>query len=196
MEYLNRVKEQALEPIHFYQSLGFFQNYEKFSDTEIFADLAAKVNITEEFYSNTEYWDNTGFLLLGTDKERILWIWPELGRPVEPGDFTDLLIGLGKISRGIFEPSNIKETWDEEDLYNPDAPPTVTFDYKGQTFTARITWFGDFLDLGIVATINKIISPTGYRFEELRERSVENIFMLLTQLEKQALERERNHQFN
>jgi hypothetical protein len=196
VEQISEVREQVLEAIQFYRRYGFFKYYEGFTGPEIFADLAAKVNITEDFYSNTEYWDNPDFLLLFTDKERVLWVEPELGEPVSPGIYTNLLTGLAKISHGIFEPANIKETWDEKESYNPATPPTIQFDFKGQTFSAPIIWLGDWMDLGIIGSVNKIISPTGYRFEELKERNVENLFTLLTLPEKQGLEKGRHHQFN
>lgn len=88
--------------------LGFFDKYAGLTDEELLRRVKA-------------HWTKTGgdwkpegladILLLSLDKSRVFW--GDLEADVAPGNraYIGLLKSMTNVSRGVFEPSDISETW-------------------------------------------------------------------------------------
>ncbi|MBE2319026.1 hypothetical protein DVA67_023835 [Solirubrobacter sp. CPCC 204708] len=88
-----------------------------------------------------------------------------------------------RISRGAFEPRNVRERWRGERA-------TISFELDGTAHSVRAAPQGDFLDLCVLDGINRLID--GRRFEVHRADGALGqvaFVVALTAREKRALER-------
>ena len=115
----------------------------------------------------------------------------DFGDFLAPGNdaYVSSLEALANITRGIFKPENIKETWD-----GPDGPIRITFDFEGQNRELKVeTWDGAF-DFKILLQLNGLLAKTEYRFEMAPMDNILFVTVLKAE-EKSALERERDLSF-
>jgi O-acetyl-ADP-ribose deacetylase (regulator of RNase III) len=97
--------------------------------------------------------------LLSYDEQRVWTGDPECDVCAENEVYTEVLAEWAKISDGVFSPTEIEEVWEDEE-----GPISVHFTLDGQRRTLHPTWDNDWLDLDILASINRIIGKSGKEF--------------------------------
>jgi hypothetical protein len=104
--------------------------------------------------------------LLSYDEKRVWTGDPECDVCAENQVYTEVLAEWAKISDGVFKPIDIEEVWEDDE-----GPITVAFvlDGRGDTLdgergTLHPIWDNDWLDLDILASINRIIARSGKEF--------------------------------
>lgn len=89
------------------------------------------------------------------------------------------------ISRGTFRPERITEQW-----HGYEGPVEVSFQLGGR----EITWSTDmveWIDDGLLDTINRLIVPTGVQFSHFFTGDQSSFVVALTRGEREAIARER-----
>lgn len=76
--------------------------------------------------------------------------------------YEKMLMLWSKISRGAFDISEVVETWDSDD---PDDGPTLSLKFRNRHVVLHPENHGDYIDIGILRTINKLIEDSPIRFE-------------------------------
>ncbi len=94
------------------------------------------------------------------------------------------------ISHGLFNPTDIKESWETES-----GPPTISFKHDGKTVTLHAQDFDDFIDIDILNPINELIAESGYSFEVGGEGQCA-LIICITADQKQKMIEGRNFQFS
>lgn len=103
-----------------------------------------------------------------------------------------ILSRLARISRGVFQPTNISSRW-MVDPYYKWSVQEVSFDFKGERRTIQIVLRYDYLmDIGL-EELNEIIRDTEYRYYQLATEDI--IVVVLTKEEAEKLRRERGWGF-
>ncbi|MGB9717517.1 MAG: hypothetical protein ACP5PQ_06300 [Thermoproteota archaeon] len=99
-----------------------------------------------------------------------------------------ILKRLARISRGIFQPTNISGKWIIPLEYKW-AVEEVSFDFKGKRRSIRMVLRYDYImDIGL-EELNEIIKDTGYQYYEVSSNPM--IIVVLTEEEAKKLEKER-----
>jgi hypothetical protein len=143
------------EVLRFYREMGFF------SDVDLGKPMSRLFSRFQNDYRK-EYdpknpWHDV--LLLSYDQRRVWTGDPECDVCAENRVYTEVLREWAKISDGVFDPTNIEEVWQGEE-----GPVAVHFTLDGQRHTLHPTWAHDWLDLDILASINRIIGKIGKEF--------------------------------
>ncbi|MEM3466048.1 MAG: hypothetical protein QXU11_10695 [Thermoproteota archaeon] len=128
---------------------------------------------------------------------------------------TDVLEGMGialmkklvRISRGVFNPTGMKESWSR---WRGQPPPEVKkyfycnygywskcnvfFEFRDEEYAADFYCEGDWLlaDLA-VKRINELIRDMGYQYYEVREEYI--VYVVLSEDEAEKLRKERGWEF-
>lgn len=103
-----------------------------------------------------------------------------------------ILSRLARISRGIFQPTNITSRWMVEPEYKWSVQE-VSFDFKGKRHIIQIVLQYDyFMDIGL-EELNEIIKDTEYRYYQIASEYI--IVVVLTKGEAEKLRRERGWSF-
>ena len=131
---------------------------------------------------------------LHLDENRILWV--DLDDYYDDDDFcqddnikVETLQEWARISRGVFLPQNIAETWESEQ-----GPILVNFTLNGVRCSIHVD-YGISADPSMLTNeINPLILQTGYQFE-IRDLSPTVWVLVLTPDEKQRLEKEQFWKF-
>lgn len=97
------------------------------------------------------------FFLLDLEPKTIVWIDLECN-PVPV--YSEWFEELAEISRGSFEPSNVVESWETKE-----GPIQVEFELGDKKYSVNPKYKGDWLDLGVLHSLNDIIRSSGYQFE-------------------------------
>lgn len=177
--------------VRFFRAMGFFAQYGELSD----ADLARQVKsavarewdspFPEEAVEDVQAAD---MFLLMTDRARV-WFGDLECVYRDENAYVETLQEWSAISRGIFMPEAITETWTGEA-----GPVTIEFTLggKGHRFVHNS---GDMIDTGILMLINRLIAPSGYAFEACDNLGMPSFVLALTKPEKARLVAERKWRF-
>lgn len=103
-----------------------------------------------------------------------------------------ILKRLAKISRGVFQPTNISWRWITE-LHSKWSIQEVSFDFKGKRHSIQIVLRYDYLeDIGL-EELNEIIKDTGYQYYQVKHELI--TVVMLTKEEAKKLKEERGWRF-
>lgn len=207
-----RFKEWLIDTILYYREFDFFQEYKSFSRENLWINIET---ITEKFKQTFKHEEHLREIiwefypdalgekfvperlyldayLLRCDKNRI---WSE----IEINNVNSInkkhVRGFkrwSKISRGVFNPKNVKVTWDRDT-----SLIVIDFTINGLKHTIKADYYENLIDLGILNDINNLIASNhrvDYKFEICEV--LENILVLvLNEEEKQKIMQERNISF-
>ncbi|HEU5088271.1 MAG TPA: hypothetical protein VFT99_12525 [Roseiflexaceae bacterium] len=182
----------ALESIRYLRELEFFADWQARSDAAILASI-------REWYGD-EYDAIRPQMRSVAEADQML-LWPDRqrawGRDLEgvyPGEnsYVSALTEWAAVSRGAFTPTGMSEDW-----HSPNGPVVVSFTFRGQrhTFT-HADGRNDFLDLSLLALLNRLIGDTPYQFACSDDFLLDCRFVVtLTTRERHRLQSERGWNF-
>ena len=138
-------------------------------------------------------WDDmqrADMIVLAVDKTRV---WA--GDPVRvyrgADAYVETLHEWAAISRGALAPEDITETWRSDD-----GPVEITFTLGGaRHLLVHLDGHDDYLNMGIIREINRLIEPSGYRFTIADASGLSQQVIVLTSDEQAQLERDRGWEF-
>ena len=173
----------------YFRELGFFAREAGLSDDELATKIeeAYTVEWGGEFDATSPHAD---YLLLKADAERVWWQDTEADVCGENKVYEQVLPEWGRISGGLFTPSDITELWEDEE-----GPVTVEFTHDRRRHLVEPDYVEDYIDMGVVLQINELIEPSERRFE-LADTGDQTAFVVcLTSDEKTRLIRDRGWKF-
>lgn len=153
-------REWLISRLRFYQGFGFFEEYSGLSDEDL-ADQIICIR-QEETNESASHLFNEGYdwLILDLDKKRVLSAAADILYAEEPPDysfevFVETIHRISSISRGSFNPQNIRESEPEkiEFLLNGKV---VSFVPEGPPDDPLI----------LASQINSMLVETGYQFRQ------------------------------
>lgn len=175
--------------IRFFRKIGFFAEDVDISDSEII-DIINKKHLPlfgEEINPKDPLSD---LLLLSHDHNRV-W-WKDTEADVLDGNnvYIDFINDLSSISRGIFLPSNVSETWESDE-----GPITIEFELGEKKHIIKPKYIYDYIDVEIIKEINMYTSSNKYKFEMYRPFDQTAFIVVLSKKEKRLLQRMRGWVF-
>ncbi|MEM3028575.1 MAG: hypothetical protein QXW09_00375 [Thermoproteota archaeon] len=208
--------KRFIDSIEYLRKMDFFQEYSSLSSGEILDRIfSGEVNCTfwweelegeparrlrvvakRSIEENESLWmklsdTRIDYYMIPFDTKRVIKEDPETAIFAEEMGII-LLNRLAKISRGIFQPTNVSSRWTTEPKYKWSVQE-VGFDFKGKRHVIQIVLENDyFMDLGL-EELNEIIKDTGYQYYLLSDEMI--IMLMLTKEEAQKLKRERGWGF-
>ncbi len=181
--------EWWLQAVRYFRAMGFFARYHDLSDAELVSTLQRRyIDGYGEALNIDDPWADLH--LLGDEHTRVWWMDTEADVCRENHVYVESLQEWSAISRGAFHPENIRETWKSDA-----GPIEVTFDYQGQPVMLRPAYDGDWMDLHILARINRAITSTGMQFALYEQFDQTGFILVLTAAEKDRLHNERGWVF-
>lgn len=159
------------------------------ADEELATAIATwRADLSGEDLNPAEYLAD--LIVLGFDDERI-W-WRDTEADVGSGNtvYVQTLKEWSAISRGTFLPENVREDWTTEE-----GPIELTFVHRGQVVKLTPQYLDDYIDLGLLTSINSLIRNSGIRLELYKPFDQTGFIVALTASEKKRLEQERGWQF-
>lgn len=214
------LRKRFVNSIEYLRKMSFFQDYSDLSSEEILKKIFnGEINYSHRWWDEKEksiYGASHGILLReslmkyekdwmeksdteidGTlivfDTKRILeedaetMLDEEMGRAI--------LERLARISRGVFQPTNISSRW-----LTPSASKwliqEVSFDFRGRRHSIEIALLHDYIqDMGL-RELNELIEDTEYQDYQVKCRDIMRIIVVvLTKEEAEKLEKERGWSF-
>jgi hypothetical protein len=127
------------------------------------------------------------------DETRVWYRDLEAGAGPDANEYADALKEWGHISRGAFEPKDIRETWTaiEEHLYHL----KISFQWKGVPHTIEIDTPLEWINLEVLEAVNKLIRDSGIQLHTYVSFDQCAYIVSLTAAEKAALEQKRGWKF-
>lgn len=182
--------ERLADAVAYYTSAGYFK--EKRNDGKSWTSALEEWYAEDYKGSDFDLFDpQSGYglfadlYLLKNDKARARL--KDTEADVADGNqvYVETLKEWAAISRGAFQPTDIKEIWRTE--Y---GPVILEFQLNGEKITLYPQYMNDFMDVNILGKINELIRNTGYQFEMvILDQNV--LVTVLTQEEKKRLEEDR-----
>ncbi|UUZ92359.1 hypothetical protein LJK87_44430 [Paenibacillus sp. P25] len=182
--------ERVLEAAQYYRNIGFFAGDKSLSNQQFeekfkkfYSDFRGE---DWDPFDSSEYYDALAeFYVLGEDKQRV-WL-EDTEADVGSGNevYVKTLKEWSSISRGAFQPSEIKESWKTEE-----GPIEVSFTLNGTERTIHPEYLNDFIDTGVLAEINEMIKDSGYQFV-LVEIDQTVFVTVLNDSEREQIQKER-----
>jgi hypothetical protein len=164
------------------RELGLFADRPDLSNEDISQRVEARL---DELYGGELLADDPllELIVASLDESRV-W-WGDLEADVGDGNdvYVSTLEQWAAISKGAFEPEDVRETWDAED-----GPVTVTFTLDGENVELKPEYLEDWIDPRILAPINDQIADSGRRFELFQAFDQSAFVMALSDRERDALE--------
>jgi hypothetical protein len=180
------------EALEYYRPLGFFAHY-RGEDRAIVQALHKSLLETSSDTITTEDLETPEFDLffLSLDPFRSLYAVMDFGDFLAPGNeaYVSSLDALANISRGVFKPENVNESWD-----TPEGPIRLHFDFEGQRRELKMETWGGAFDFRILLQLNSLLAKTEYRFEMAPMDDILYVTVLKAE-EKSSLERDRDLAF-
>ena len=192
------VRERFISSIGYLRNLGFFEEYSNLTSEEIFEKISED-DIFLRDLDKKEYWrkesdfDIDRYVII-KDKKRI-WEGFDYDELPNPGVGLDYLNGLASISRGVFQPTNVREEYklDKDRETGLDVGYCrVYFTYRGKDMMLEFSWnevhrwqFGHAMN-----ELNWMIQHTGYRYYRIRHPDM-SLFIVLKPEEAKKLRKER-----
>jgi len=175
-------KKWVEDSIKYFENMGFFQDgfdLERIHEEllgEYFDRIIEKGN-----------WGELDWILLSQDTKRTAASGTEIINSHDTAqEYMNEINGWSAISNGVFTPTNFDFQWVTKfDIF------TVSFDFNGSHIeyrsdeTHRVSPF-------LLYKVNGLIRGTGFFFYECNAASMESQVILLTELEKDKLVKERN----
>ncbi|MBO3798904.1 MAG: hypothetical protein QXU11_11075 [Thermoproteota archaeon] len=210
------LRKRFVDSIEYLRKMDFFQDYSNISSEEILERIFnGEINYTfwweeleeeparrrgvvakRSIEENECLWmklndTRIDYYMIPFDTKRVIKEDPETAMFTKEMGII-LLNRLAKISRGIFQPTNVSSRWTTEPKYKWSVQE-VSFDFKGKRYVIQIVLEHDyFMDLGL-EELNGIIKDTGYQYYLLSDEMI--IVVMLTREEAQKLKRERGWGF-
>ncbi|NJK30127.1 MAG: hypothetical protein HC851_09590 [Acaryochloris sp. RU_4_1] len=182
-------QSHILSFIEYFRPLGFYSEYEQLSNGELAQELsmlwqteAGRPLDTSDPYLDLE--------LLQWDFARVWWQDVEADVCMGNNVYAATLERWVAISRGVFVGKDFMEMW-----ANPQGSIQINFTLNGCSHHIQPNYNNDWIDLDIVQQINPLIQASGYQFEMVQTGTQIAFITVLTALEKQKLQSERNWQF-
>lgn len=172
------------------RKIGFFADRKGDSDATVAADVQSDIESASG--STADAGDRMlDLMVAATDANRV-W-WNDLEADVGPDNavYEETLDEWAAISKGAFAPTGIKETWGADT-----GPVSVSYMLDGAKQTLAPAYLEDWIDPGILATINEQIAASGRRFELYRGFDQTAYVLALTPKERTALEHDRGWCFD
>jgi hypothetical protein len=163
------------------RDVGLFADRASLSDAALAAEVeAALVDTWGEVPKRDPVLD-----LMVAEQDRTRVWWRDLEADVIDGNevYAQTLAEWSEISVGVFEPTDIAETWEGDQ-----GPVTVSFTQGGTSRTLHPNYYDDFIDPGIIVGVNEAIAGADRRFEIHQPFDQSGFVMALTEAERQALE--------
>ncbi|MCE5227993.1 hypothetical protein LLG95_00145 [bacterium] len=136
------------------RSLGFLKQASELSDEEIMSFFMNQMTeVDPGIYREAPY------LLVFTDEDRVLCDEMEIKRLSEPKEWIDFLQGWARISRGVFQPTNIKAAMNQEK-----NAVEIIFDHRGERQSIRLTIDRKGMGPQICEKLNPFVRPAGYEY--------------------------------
>ncbi|MEM3957946.1 MAG: hypothetical protein QXO47_07040 [Thermoproteota archaeon] len=184
-------RERFIESIEYLRKMGFFEEYCNLSSEEIFEkirenSIALKylgVKEVEERWMKESVYEVDSFIAI-FDKRRVLGKDVEVVGP-EKGLSTEIFKEIVRISRGVFQPTDIEEEWLGHNA-------RIHFTFRGKRHVIDFCFYTDLLQINpIMRRINSLIEDTGYQYYELLDGNQTFFAVVLTREEAEKLIRER-----
>ncbi|MEM2088858.1 MAG: hypothetical protein QXF52_09365 [Thermoproteota archaeon] len=185
---LGDVRQRFIESIEYLRKLGFFEEYSNLTSEEIFEKLRDRSillkNLKEEDWKKESVFEMDRFIATH-DFKRIWGRDAELGYLPSSEDEMRFLRELAEISRGVFQPSNMrckKDMWGER----------ICFTFRGKEHEVMFTYREDFLNIErLLSQLNKVMEATGYKYYLIGSGDQFAFVVVLTPEEAEKLRRER-----
>lgn len=174
--------ESIAERVAALRSVGLFADRSDLDDAALAAEVEA--GIADSWGDALEPDDPLLDLVVAEQDHQRVW-WQDLEADVAEGNevYVQTLTSWAAISVGAFEPEAITENWASDE-----GPVTVAFSLGDDAHELAPAYLEDWIDPGVLASINALMAPAGRRFELYKSFDQTAFVMALTDLERQALE--------
>jgi hypothetical protein len=171
-----------LEVVHDLRALEFFEDRGR-TDEDVAAELADDYEAAWN-----EPPDQSKPLieleLVHFDESRV-W-WEDTEADVADGNrvYLEAIAALSRISRGVFRPTGVTETWD-----GPTGPLHIVFHLDGLRRVIRPRYLNDYLDIeGLIDAIDAFMQTDAPRFEIYAPFDQTAFVVCVTDIERRRLE--------
>lgn len=151
------------EALDYYRPLGFFEHLKGEESAVVRALNRSLIETSTDAITNEDL-ESPEFDLffLSLDPFRSLYSVMDFGDFLAEGNeaYVSSLEALANISRGTFQPKNMKEIWD-----SPDGPIRIQFEMDGQPRELKVETWGGAFDFKVLLQLNALLEKTEYRFE-------------------------------
>lgn len=215
-----KLRKRFVDSIDYLRKMDFFKDYSDLSSEEILERIfSGEINYPHSWWyeeprvfsekpepilhgpsllisikDHQKYWMKASDfeidrLLIPFDTKRVMKENAETS--IDDNIGTALLKRLARISRGVFQPTNISSMW-----LTPKRSKwlvqEVSFDFKGKRHSIEIVLQYDYIeDMGL-RELNELIEKTGYKYYQVEQDYI--IVVVLTK-EAEKLEKERGWKF-
>lgn len=182
------MRQCFIESIEYLRKLGFFEDYSNLTSEEIFEKIREGSILLSDL--KEEHWMKKSVfeidsLMATYDRKRIWGRDAELGYRPSPEDEIRFLKEFVEISRGVFQPTNIK--WKADN-----RGKGIHFTFGGREHVVSFYYYKDFLDFkNLLSQLNKVIEDTGYRYYLIGGGGQFAFVVVLTPEEAEKLKKER-----
>jgi hypothetical protein len=128
------------------------------------------------------------------DKTRVWYSDLEAGAYPESDDYVQALTEWGRISRGIFEPKEIRETW--KPVNQHEYRLQISFQWNGTPHSIEFDTVDEWINLKALNAINELIRDSGTRFYVYESFDQCAYIVALTAKERAAIEQKRSWKFS
>lgn len=182
-------KEWMSEFIRYFSALGFFKSYSQLDENAL-ADKIMEKRLKGTRVAFNPLLSAIEVRLLCVDRERLYK--PDLESNIIEANqvYVKFTEKLARISRGAFEPEQIKEIWKGEN-----GPILLEFVLDGKKRSIVPKYLGNRIDIRIISTINDMILPKNVRFEISYDNHHSSCLIVLSPEEKENLIIDRNWKF-
>ncbi len=181
-----RAEDRFVDSVAFYKKQGYLNEYSEADLRKLYEVKYSRKEATNPFQPSDAMSRYSDLYVLELDRQRV---WKGgYSRQLEQGKYgyADLLKEWAAISRGAFQPTDIREVWLGEQ-----GPLKVEFMLAGKKRTLYPYVSGGAVDIWIVGHVNDMIRETGYQFEIADAYGDFYLVMMLRSAEKKLLEQER-----
>lgn len=185
-------KEKVIKNISILRESGFFEDFNKLNDSEVYDKLHSLRKIEYSKIFEEEYdpgMELDEFELCCLDSKKVLYLDLEADVCKENNVYIDVIEEYATLTKKIFNPKNITETWNSEN-----GPIEVTFELDNKKIEFKPKYNDDWLDSIVFEICNKEIGKKNIRLVDCLGDS-ENGFgqdiaiMRLTKEEQKILEK-------
>lgn len=191
-------RKRFIESVEYLRKMNFFEEYHNLTSEEIFEKLNARMppgylesKEVEEEWKKRSIFEADRYVAIHDNKR----VWAkdvEIG-VFYPGVCTEILKDVAAVSRGVFEPANIKEKFPAENPSKGLWEVETRFKLKDSRQIIRFYFCSDTLLVRpLIIKINKLIRNSGYQYYEILSCDQVALLVVLTQEEARKLEGERD----
>ena len=189
-----KIQNWVLEAVQYYHALDFFTDYHHLSNEAIVNEIVnqpLRGNVGKLFDSSYRpSKERVDIDLLSWDTQRVWWGDTECDVAFDNEIYEMKLEEWSQISRGVFQPEDIREYWKTET-----GPIWLEFTLNKQSHRIELEYNDDWLDLNLLTQVNCIISETDYQFVSYATHDQSLCLMVLNDAEKQRIAHERKLEF-